>query len=51
MGSKEFLSNMNKERFFYVCFDCHKTVKEINKDHECKQCVKMTEKLRERFLK
>jgi DNA-directed RNA polymerase subunit RPC12/RpoP len=30
----------NKEKFFYVCLNCHKTSDYENKDGECKECEK-----------
>ena len=29
-----------KAKYYYVCMSCGKTVDSVNKDKECKQCVK-----------
>lgn len=29
---------MIKEKFWYVCLDCHKTRDSLNKDGECRYC-------------
>ena len=50
---KQLLNHKLKDipKFWFICLDCGKSKRHLNKDGECKECVIETNKNRERFLK
>ncbi len=53
--SKDFLQKISEqkepeEKFIYVCYDCGKSVNYVNSDHECEECLKETDALRNKMF-